>query len=199
MVRHSLDGKGYAVIEDFFSIDEIEEMITMLGEAGVEKKFGVRAVLADHPNLAATVLTPELVDLVRSIAPTCKRCIKSIYFDKPPSANWIVNWHQDLTINLTGRKDVPGYKNWRSNSARTIVQPDRDMLGSILTIRIHLDDCTVKNGALRVVEGSHQNGVIDIKEWMKAKPGEEQVVEVKAGGVLLLRPLTLPCFASHGK
>ncbi len=128
---------------------------------------------------------------MKIIAPHCDKCIKSIYFDKPPGANWIVNWHQDLTVNLVGNEEVPGYKNWRVGRNRTVVQPDRKFLESIFTVRIHLDDCTQENGALRVIEQSHRRGVIEIKEWMQDKPGKEIVCPVGRGGVLVMRPLLL--------
>ena len=53
-----------------------------------------------------SLLTQKGYEIIQKISPRCKRAIKSIYFDKPPSANWIVNWHQDLTINLTDKKKL---------------------------------------------------------------------------------------------
>jgi len=75
--------------------------------------------------------------------------------------------------------------------ARTVVQPNRKFLENIFTIRIHLDDCTKENGALRVIEGSHRHGVIPITEWTKEKQGTERICEVGRGGVLMMRPLIL--------
>ena len=102
-----------------------------------------------------------------------------------------MNWHQDLTINLRNRIELDGFKNWRENSERIVVQPTREILENIFTIRIHLDDCTKENGALRVIEKSHKNGVIEIKDWIKNKEGVEKVCEVNRGGILIMKPLTL--------
>ena len=102
-----------------------------------------------------------------------------------------MNWHQDLTINLSNRKEETGFKNWRTNKERTVVQPNKKILESMFTIRIHLDDCTRENGALRIIEKSHTKGVIEITEWMKAKEGIERICEVKKGGIVLMKPLTL--------
>ena len=82
-------------------------------------------------------------------------------------------------------------RNWRETKERIVVQPNRELLESIFTIRIHLDDCTVKNGALRVIEKSHLEGTIDIKEWLKSKKGKESICEVDSGGVLIMKPLIL--------
>lgn len=65
------------------------------------------------------------------------------------------------------------------------------MLESIFTIRIHLDDCTKENGALRLIEGSHKKGVIQISDWIVNKEGTETICEVNKGGVLIMKPLTL--------
>ena len=186
-----LEEKGFHIINNIYSVQEVNKIIEVLGSQGIESRFGVREFLFHHPEIAKKVFNANLLKVIKKISPNCTKSIKSIYFDKPPHANWIVNWHQDLTINLKRKKDVPNYKNWRSNSERTIVQPNIQLLENIFTIRIHLDDCTKENGALRVIENSHQEGVIEIKDWVKNKVGEERICEVKKGGILIMKPLIL--------
>jgi len=169
----------------------VNKILSVLNEKTIENKFGVRELLLDNPEVIDLVFTKRLLEVVLSIAPNCKRSIKSIYFDKPPNANWIVNWHQDLTINLKSKIATPNFKNWRVNSERTIVQPSLEVLKSIFTIRIHLDDCNSENGALRVIEGSHKRNVIEIKDWMEEDRREETICEVEKGGILLMNPLIL--------
>lgn len=186
-----LDQNGFEIIQNIYSTDEIDEIVQLVESLDLENRFGVREFLSDHPAITKKVFTARLIEIVKHIAPNCDKSIKSIFFDKPPQANWIVNWHQDLTINLTNQKEVDGFKNWRKTNERIIVQPDTKMLESIFTIRIHLDDCTEENGALRVIEGSHKNGVIEIKDWIKSKNGTERICEVGKGGIVIMKPLTL--------
>lgn len=186
-----LNQKGYQIIENIYSEKEIDDILRLIASKQLEEKFGVREFLVDHPEIAEKVFTERLIEIIKAISPDCNKSIKSIYFDKPPNANWIVNWHQDLTINLQSKKEVEGFKNWRVNKERTVVQPNREILDSIFTIRIHLDDCTKENGALRIIEESHKKGVIEIKEWSENKSGIERVCEVKKGGILIMKPLTL--------
>ena len=40
------------------------------------------------------------------------RPVRVLYFDKNPDANWAVPWHQDRTIAVAQRIDVPGYDMW---------------------------------------------------------------------------------------
>lgn len=190
-MKSVLGRKGYEIVEGVFSEWEIDEILQLIQSKGINKQFGVREFLFDHPEIAKTVFSERLLSVIREIASNCDKSIKSIYFDKPSSANWIVNWHQDLTINLQNRKTVTGYKNWRVKSERTVVQPNLEMLESIFTIRIHLDDCTKENGALRVIENSHTQGVIEIKDWIQEKNGKERICEVKKGGILIMKPLLL--------
>ena len=190
-MRNSLREKGFKIIENIYSSKEIDEILTLLDSKEIDNKFGIREFLMDHPEIQEKVFTKKLKKIIHQIAPNCHKSIKSIYFDKPPSANWIVNWHQDLTINLRNRKEVENYKNWRTKEDRVVVQPDLDMLDSIFTIRIHLDDCKKENGALRIIESSHRKGVIQISDWIIDKAGKERICEVNKGGVLVMKPLVL--------
>lgn len=54
-----------------------------------------------------------------------------------------------------------------------------------------MDDCKKENGALRVIEDSHKNGVITIKDWIVQKEGIERICEVGKGGILIMKPLIL--------
>lgn len=186
-----INEKGFEIIEGVYTQREVNDILEIIEQKELPNQFGVRAFLVHHPEISERVFTKKLKNIIHQIAPNCTTSIKSIYFNKPPSANWIVNWHQDLTINLQTRKDVPNFKNWRKKDGRVIVQPDRQLLESIFTIRIHLDDCTRENGALRVIEHSHRQGVIEIKEWVKNKLGKEHICEVQKGGILLMKPLLL--------
>ncbi len=186
-----LQEKGFDIIENIYSKQEVDEIVELIESQGLGGQFGVREFLSDNSNIAKKVFNVKLLKLIHKISPNCTKSIKSIYFDKPPNANWVVNWHQDLTINLKEKKEVSGYKHWRVNNERTVVRPNIEMLENIFTIRIHLDDCTEENGALRVIENSHKQGVINIKDWTINKVGEECICEVRKGGVLLMKPLIL--------
>lgn len=186
-----LQEKGFDIMENIYSEQEINEIIEVIENQEIEGRFGVREFLLDNPKVAEKVFNPKLLEIIKKISANCTKSIKSIYFDKPPNANWVVNWHQDLTINLKEKQETRNFKNWRVNSERTIVQPNIEMLENIFTIRIHLDDCTKENGALRIIESSHKEGVIEIKDWVKDKVGEERICEVQKGGILIMKPLIL--------
>jgi ectoine hydroxylase-related dioxygenase (phytanoyl-CoA dioxygenase family) len=184
-----LNDIGFEIIEQVYSEKEVDEIIQLIDKKGVGGRFGVRSFLKDNLDIAQKVLTPKLLAIIESIAPRCEQSIKSIYFDKPPNANWIVNWHQDLTINLSEKTDILNFKNWRTIENRTVVQPSLDVLEHIFTVRIHLDECTQENGALRVIEGSHREGVVDLRQWMDKVKRSITTCEVRRGGVMIMKPL----------
>ncbi len=117
---------------------------------------------------------------------------RSILFDKSPDANWDVAWHQDTTICVEARHDVPGFGPWSMKDGRPHVRPPASVLERMLTVRIHLDDCDAANGALHVVPGSHRLGILnESKIAEKTRTADVHVCEVPAGGLMIMRPLLL--------
>jgi ectoine hydroxylase-related dioxygenase (phytanoyl-CoA dioxygenase family) len=55
---------------------------------------------------------------------------------------------------------------------------------------VHLDDCTLADGPLRVVPGSHLNGVVSPHAAVQARAREVACV-VQCGAALVMRPLLL--------
>jgi len=112
---------------------------------------------------------------------------KAIYFNKPKTSNWFVSYHQDLSISVEEKHEIEGFKNWTSKRNQVGVQPPLEILENIITIRIHLDDTTKDNGALKVIPREHTKGVTLTKELQK---DNEVVCSVKKGAVMLMKPLT---------
>lgn len=186
--KKSFEEDGFQIINHVFTENEIQQILDFLENKQLEKAFGIRGFLKTHPELNALIFTEKLISIINSIAGNSK-IIKSIYFDKPPNANWIVNWHQDLTINVEGKTEDDNFKNWRFLKERTIVQPPLDILENIFTIRIHLDKCTQKNGALQVVSQSHKEGVVNLAHEVANLNLTKKTCEVEKGGILIMKPL----------
>src|SRR5262249_11151008 len=68
------------------------------------------------------------------------------------------------------------------------VEASEDVMGRMLTARVHLDDVTEENGPLKVIPGSHLTG----KE-MPAGDVAPHTVLAGRGDVLLIRPLVSDC------
>ncbi|HEX8235517.1 MAG TPA: phytanoyl-CoA dioxygenase family protein [Abditibacteriaceae bacterium] len=181
-------------------LGRIEAVSNVGGDASVRQREGVyaiRNVLDVVPALRETVNAPLLRTLVESILGA--RCfpVRGILFDKVPGANWKVPWHQDLSIAVRERIEVEGFGPWSQKAGVVHVQPPTKILEQMLTLRLHLDDCGLPNGPLRVIPGSHQSGKLNAQEIAAWRQREEEVVCASPrGGVLLMRPLLLHASSS---
>ena len=118
--------------------------------------------------------------------------VRGILFDKTATANWKVAWHQDRSIAVRERCEVAGYGPWSVKDGVPHVQPPVAVLAGMLTLRLHLDDCDLDNGPLRVVPGSHRDGILsDTAIATAVAAGPVVNCCLPAGGVLLMRPLLL--------
>lgn len=74
----------------------------------------------------------------------------------------------------------------------SFVQPPIEILEQLVALRIHLDDCTINNGPLKVVPGSHQQGRLSDPMITKLRDHSGEIsCLVPKGGVLAMRPLLL--------
>lgn len=105
-------------------------------------------------------------------------------FDKSPNNNWIVPWHQDRTIAVRERRDVPGYGPWSRKAGVWHVEPPFEITARMLTLRVHLDDCGIENAPLLYVPGSHLVGKLPSRRVADfAREQGHAVSPAKAGDV----------------
>ena len=150
--------------------------------------FAIRRFLKEVPAIRPLIFTDRFKEVIREYFGHDYFVVKSIYFDKPAASNWFVGWHQDLTISVDQRIDLAGFGPWTVKQDYFAVQPPVDVLEGIITIRIHLDDTDENNGALKVIPGSHLNGVCRTGEtdW---KQEDASICRVNKGGIMIMRPL----------
>jgi ectoine hydroxylase-related dioxygenase (phytanoyl-CoA dioxygenase family) len=148
-----------------------------------------------------TSLVPETLDLIDdpAVAALLLRAIgkgatlvRAILFDKTAGTNWKVPWHQDLFVALKQRHDVAGFETWTRKDGVAHARPPLDFLRSMLTLRIHLDDCGAANGPLSVIPRSHRAGLItDEARRELIANGPRVACLVGAGAAMIMRPLLL--------
>src|SRR3954463_15945296 len=118
--------------------------------------------------------------------------VQCTLFDKNLGRNWLVALHQDLSIPVKSRVNHDSLKAWSEKEGEHFVQGPLEILETLLAVRIHIDDCGVDNGPLRVVPGSHLRGRItdSAARDVRAVLGEKQCVAETCDAVLM-RPLIL--------
>ena len=154
-------------------------------------KGGVRDVLT-HPAVRGLAASPLLRHFAEPTLGAGCVAVNVTLFDKAAGRNWKVPFHQDATVRVKARREVPGFETWWERDGIPHCWPVAGVLEGMLAVRLHLDDCGPENGPLRVLPGSHTAGVLDAAEivgWRERTP--EVVCGVGRGGVVLMRPLLL--------
>jgi ectoine hydroxylase-related dioxygenase (phytanoyl-CoA dioxygenase family) len=196
----NLQQNGFAIVPNVIGAATIDELIAMFTRVRmndavkrrVGRAFGIRRLLEVIPAIRTLAESKELQALVAPVLGANARVVRGIFFDKTPVANWKVPWHQDVMIAVREKKAVEGFSAWSVKAGVIHVQPPVGVLASMLAVRLHLDDTNEMNGALRVLPGSHQHGVLSDAAIQRWKESEEAVTCcVPRGGALLLRPLLL--------
>lgn len=195
-----LDADGFLLVPEAVAEADLEPLLSELArladQEGVRMRgaeaFAVRNVLDLLPSARLLVESPGFRCLVEPVLGADALAVKATLFDKTPDANWHVGWHQDLTIALPERRELPGFRSWSVKAGVPHVQPPAEVLERMLAVRLHLDPCGEENGALRVIPGSHGHGRLeseDIQRWIAG--GTAVTVPSPRGGALLMRPLLL--------
>ncbi len=187
-MREQIERDGFALVPAVLSEKECETLIDFLGPAS---GAGRRGLLAE-PAVAELARSSRLLDLVRPYTGGEPFPVRVIYFDKSPDGNWLVSWHQDLTIALHEQVETPGFGPWSVKEGIPHVHPPAELLERMLTVRLHLDPADKSNGALRVLPGSHREGRLanaEIQAW-RGRVGEVTCAAT-CGEALLMRPLIL--------
>ena len=190
--RFSAD--GFAIVKPFLSSPEVEALIGEVESStrNSSRRGGTRDIADVSPQIAALAEHRVVRQLVEDILGKNSFVVRATFFDKTETSNWKVPWHQDVTIAVACRADVPDYGPWSTKADVLHVQPPASVLQRMVTVRIHLDACPAFNGALRVMPGSHVLGKLNQNlVEPHVREGDAVICEVDAGGALVMRPLLL--------
>ena len=104
---------GVAIRPAVLTSDEIDaikaelsvdhEALRRTGIRNLEKKFG---------SIARVAAAPSVLSIAASILGTTPGLVRALFFDKTPVRNWFVSWHQDRTVALNRRLEMPGWGPW---------------------------------------------------------------------------------------
>jgi hypothetical protein len=195
----SIVAGAFSIVAGAFSMGEVSaliEAVEAVGAAhGVRSRGGVYAIrnlLDASPAVRELASSEPLRSMVERAVGRPAQAVRATLFDKTGGANWLVPWHQDLTIVVEERREVPGYGPWTKKAGEWHVQPPAAVLEEMVSARIHLDDCPASNGCLRVLRGTHGSGRLTASEIAeRRRTGQEVSCAVCAGDVVLMRPLLL--------
>lgn len=201
-LKNTFEQEGFELVSSVYTSQEIEQIIQLIetkekqGANFRQSKdlFAIRNFLKEYLELHSLIFNQNLQKIIHQVGSTSHFVIKAIYFDKPKDSNWYVTWHQDLMIQVEDKIETNDFSAWTYKNKEYAVLPPLSILENIFTLRIHLDDTTKENGALKVIPKSHLKGIVRKNE---AEIFEKEPIfcECKKGDVMLMKPLTF--HASH--
>jgi ectoine hydroxylase-related dioxygenase (phytanoyl-CoA dioxygenase family) len=201
---------GYAILDGVVSPERVAELIETTrsyatgdhNDGRLDRRgevYGGRDLLWRIAEVGRLARSPELTSIAEAVLGPGAFAVRGLYFDKTPTANWNLPWHQDLTIAVRERRDVPGFGPWTRKGGIPHTHAPAELLARMVTIRLHLDDCGPASGPMRVLPGSHAEsklapGAIAART---ARAGQVAVdCLVSAGGVVVMRPMLLHASAA---
>lgn len=201
--RTDIEEHGFSIVEDVITQEEVDALRTAIDRAINESRdstsvrdrggvYAIRNVTEVVPEVRALHRHVGIAQLVEPILGQAAMLVRGLMFDKSPDSNWGIFWHQDLSIAVQQREDVPGFGPWSIKAGIQHVQPPTGILQKMLTVRLHLDDCMESNGALRVLPGSHCSSRLNMFESETLQQNTDPTTCcTKSGGAVMMRPLLL--------
>lgn len=180
---------GAEFISEFLSPASLKSLQTATDSLTLSTvKGGLRNAESQIPSIRKTIEIEAIKERLEAyIAPLS--LVRAIYFDKTVDQNWLVPWHQDLTVAVDRVFECDDWENWTQKDGVWHVQPPLAVLENMITVRIHLDDTDQKNGCLNIVPSSHISGRIPHKTItnIAAQSGYTECI-ANAGSALIMRP-----------
>ena len=187
----TVEQRGWATTPPVLADDEVVALRESVAPLAVDGRGGARNLLA-HARIRALATSSAARACATAVLGDACFAVRAILFDKTPTANWKVVWHQDLSIATRQRVEMPGFGPWTEKAGVTHVQPPVAVLENMLAVRIHLDPCGPGNGPVRVIDGSHRRGRLSATQIDDLRQTEaEQDSVVEQGAILAFRPLIL--------
>ncbi|WP_439620968.1 phytanoyl-CoA dioxygenase family protein [Gemmata sp.] len=146
--------------------------------------YGARNLLQMWPSVVSLVRVPSLREPLIDVLGPGAGVVRGLFFDKPPGHTWALPWHKDYSIAVAEHRGGTVLTKPTTKAGVPHVLASPEVIRVMLTARIHLDDATADNGALRVIPGSHVR-----YEMGRDDPRDPVTVCCQAGDVLLMRPL----------
>ena len=182
--------QGFAIIPNVLGRTHVDALLAELSRTELPRsKAGIRHALG-LPEVARIASTAPLLRIAKEALGSDAFPFRATLFDKSPTANWLVVWHQDTALPLRERRETPGWGPWSIKDGVNYAHAPATALSQVLALRVHLDDSTAENGPLRVLARTHTLGVLTDEALydLSARIASVDCL-VLSGGVLAMKPL----------
>jgi ectoine hydroxylase-related dioxygenase (phytanoyl-CoA dioxygenase family) len=189
-VSQAVATQGFAILPDVLRPNEIALLLESLADLESRRsRAGIRHILS-HPAVAAIARDSRLLAIAQDVLGDGASPFRATLFDKSPDSNWLIPWHQDTALPLQEKRDTPGWGPWSVKEGVIYAHAPASALRQVMALRLHLDDSNEQNGPLRVLPGTHTQGILSDDAVLQLSK-ERQAVDclVPSGGILAMRPL----------
>lgn len=185
-----MDDPGFDIVEGVATPAECDALIAAL-PTGRHGRAGARHLMS-HPAVRNLAESDRLLSLARRRLGSGAAPFRATLFEKSGMRNWLVVWHQDTTLPLASRTENSDWGPWSVKDGVTYAHAPSRALAAIVALRVHLDASTAANGPLRVIPGSHREGVLTDEQVFRLAH-ERKAIDclVSRGGVMVMRPLLI--------
>lgn len=189
----SIEEEGFELHPKFLNTESITRIIADIeGLDSSHSKHGIRNAEKKLSSIKELVHSKRLLQKARLYLTGTPKIVRVIVFDKTPSKNWLVAWHQDRTISVDSKVSINNWGPWTQKDGIHHVQPDQYVLENMVTFRIHLDNANEDNGCLKVIPKSHQLGILNQSQLTHIVEKSNQVTcTANPGDLFIMRPLLL--------
>ena len=189
----SLATEGIEIRPSVLSFEEIDAIKAEVSvDHEVLRRTGIRNLEKKFRSIAAVAASSTVLSIATSSLGRSAQLVRALFFDKTPERNWSVAWHQDRTVTVNRRIEMPGWGAWTRKDGVHHAQPPREALDHMVTVRLHVDDADEQGGCLYVIPGSQRLGVLTQAEIDLSVEGATPLAcVVKAGDAVVMRPLLL--------
>jgi hypothetical protein len=173
-------------------IDEIKAQVCVGHE--IFRRTGIRNLEKKFDSIARVAASRSVLSTAASLLGSTPRLVRALFFDKTRERNWSVAWHQDRTVTLNRRVQMPGWGKWSRKEGVHHAEPARAVLDHMVTIRLHVDAVDLEAGCLNVIPGSHRGGILSQDAIHRmARTATPLACVVAAGDAVVMHPLVLHC------
>jgi len=185
-----LSSDGFAIMPGVIPLTEITGLLSELETSPlIRSRAGFRHAMR-HEAVATVAHDPRLRGPAAEILGSTAVPFRATLFDKSPSSNWLVVWHQDTALPICQRREISGWGPWSVKDGIAYAHAPALALESVVALRVHLDNSNADNGPLRVLPGTHDKGLLE-DDAIHSLASQIAPVDclVSAGGVIAMKPL----------
>ncbi len=182
--------KGFDIIDELIEPAIVQSIVQEFEQQQfAESRSGLRNAEKKLRSVRDLVDSDYLINRAERYLSGQAKLVRVILFNKTVESNWLVSWHQDKTVAVSHQFNCRGWGPWSIKDKVQHVQPPLDVLDQMVTFRIHLDPVDKNNGGLKIIPGSHKQGIMTQEQITGHVAANEPLYCMgEQGSALVMRP-----------